>query len=182
MAHIDPYVMPEFDPIAPEEHRGGRWLTGVGPGLLAGTVMAVILFILAVAGGETAYHPAQVVASVVLGRGAIHGGAGPIVLGLAIHFILSGVLGALFTAIFGRTTMRRMLGFGLFYGIFLWAIAQFLLLPLVSPFAVQLGTVGSFFLAHLAYGLMLAACVPTVKDIDAPVRAYIDPLRREVSP
>jgi uncharacterized membrane protein YagU involved in acid resistance len=113
----------------------------------------------------------------------MRGGAGSIVLGVFLHFLMAALLGMLFTTIFGRTTMRRTLGFGLFYSLFIWLVVQFVLMPLLNPFAAtQLGTVWPFFLGHLAYGLILAASVPTVKDIDAPERGYIDPLRREIRP
>jgi len=183
MATIDSRTNPTFDPIAPEEHERGRPQTGIGPGLLAGVVMAAILCFLAAMRQQPFVEPFWVISSFLLGQDAMQGGAGPTILGIVIHFVMSAVLGGVFTVIFGRTTMRRMLGFGLFYGVFLWAVAQFIILPLLNPFvATRMGTVWTFFLAHLAYGLMLAACSPTVKDIDAPERGYIDPLRREVRP
>ena len=43
----------EFNPLAPEAHDWGRASLGIGPGLVGGLVMAVILAILAVARRRT---------------------------------------------------------------------------------------------------------------------------------
>jgi hypothetical protein len=183
MTTIDSRTNPTFDPLAPEVHEWGRAETGLGPGLLGGALMALILVFLSFAQGRPFWHPFAIVASTLLGPDAMRGGAGSIVLGVFLHFLMAALLGMLFTTIFGRTTMRRTLGFGLFYSLFIWLVVQFVLMPLLNPFAAtQLGTVWPFFLGHLAYGLILAASVPTVKDIDAPERGYIDPLRREIRP
>jgi hypothetical protein len=183
MATIESRHGVSFDRAAPVIHQGGRFITGLGPGLYGGLIMAITLCVLAIARAESVYRPFWVVASMFLGPKAMKGGPGPTAVGLIVHFVMSGVLGMLFTRIFGRTTMRRLLAFGFFYGIVLWLVAQFVLIPLLNPaIAARLGTVWPFFLGHLAYGLSLASAVPTVKDIDAPEHAFIDPAHREVRP
>lgn len=183
MATLESRHSTSFDRAAPVIHEGGLFLTGLGPGLYGGLIMAVTLGILALARAESVFRPFWVFASLMLGPRAMRGGAGPTIAGLLIHFAMSGVLGMIFTRVFGRTTMRRLLAFGLLYGILLWLVAQFVLIPLLNPaIAARLGTVWPFFLGHLAYGLSLASAVPTVKDIDAPEHAFIDPAHREVRP
>lgn len=183
MATVDTRPGITLDPHAPVSHAGMSPLTGLGPGLLAGALMLVVLLILSAGRGAGLGAPLYIFASTVMGPRAMDGGAGPVVLGLAIHFFVAAVLGMAYVAIVGRTTMRRMLGVGVLYGMFVWALVQFVVLPIVNPFAaVQLGTVWPFFLGHVAYGLMLASLLPTVRDIDAPPRSYIDPQHREVHP
>jgi hypothetical protein len=183
MATLDSRHSPSFDRAAPVIHQGGRFTTGLGPGLYGGLMMAFTLGVLALARAEPVFRPFWVVASMFIGPRAMEGGVGPTIFGLVIHFAMSGILGMIFTRIFGRTTMRRMLAFGFFYGIVLWLIAQAVLIPLLNPaIAARLGTIWPFFLGHLAYGLALASAVPTVRDIDAPDHAFIDPAHREVRP
>lgn len=182
MATFDTRRAAEFDPLAPIEHVPGNWRTGLGPGLVGGTMMLVVLLVLSFARigyGVRLGEPLRLIASVVLGESAIHGGAGPVVLGLVIHFVVSGLLGMLFSRVVGRTTMPRTLGLGLLFGIAIWAVSQFFLLPLVNPvMALRMGTVWPFFLAHLGFGLGTASCMPVVKDIDAPPPRVPIPGRR----
>lgn len=171
------------DPLAPEEHAGQPARLGLGPGLVAGATMLVILSILSLARGRPLFEPVDLIASTVLGPAARAGGPVATLVGLAVHFGLSAALGALFVRLVGRTTRRRQLGLGLGYGLGLWGAVQFVLLPLLVPaVATHLGVVGPFLLGHVGYGLMHGASVPAVRDIDAPARPYIDPLRREVRP
>src|SRR4051812_9052846 len=120
MATLDSRRGGSFDTAAPVEHRGGSFMTGVLPGLYAGLVMALMICILTGARGAPILQPAWLVASFVLGPRAMEGGGLSTLLGLVIHFAMSGFLGGLFVRIFGRSTMRRLLAFGMFYGLFPW--------------------------------------------------------------
>jgi hypothetical protein len=168
MASAESRAGRSFDPAAPVEHVPGRYVTGLLPGLYAGAMMALCVLILTAARGAPIGQPFRLVASVLMGSRAMTGGSGAVVFGVVLHFITSAVLGMIFTRVFGPMTMRRLLGCGLAYSIFLWMIAQFLLLPWANPlFAEKLGTVWPFFVGHLAYGVSLASTVPSVHDIDA---------------
>ncbi|MFM2153664.1 MAG: hypothetical protein RL199_2099 [Pseudomonadota bacterium] len=142
---------------------------GLVPGLVAAVTMFSMLAIVAVASGASPWQPMRVVALPFLGHGALDGGPGPTVLGLAVHLVVGTLLGGVFTRVVGRMRRRRQLGVGLFYALSLWLVAQYVVLPmLVPPEAVQMGTLWSFFMGHLGYGLMLGASVPSFDDIDAP--------------
>ena len=165
--------MRTFEDLTPPMPRPQReplpFRIGLGPGLVAGVTMFFMLAIVAVASGAAPWQPMRVVASPFLGMKALEGGAGPVVLGLSVHLVLSALLGGLFTRVVGRMRRRRQLGIGLFYALALWLVAQFVVFPmLVPPVAAQIGTLWSFFLGHLGYGLMLGASVPSFDDIDAP--------------
>jgi hypothetical protein len=142
---------------------------GLGPGLIAGLTMFSMLAVVAMASGSSPWQPMRVVAAPFVGMNALEGGAGPVVLGLSVHLFFSALLGGVFTRVVGRMRRRRQLGVGLFYALVLWLVAQFVGFPmLVPPVAAQIGTLWSFFMGHLGYGLMLGASVPSFDDIDAP--------------
>ena len=169
MASLESRQGRSFNPDAPIIHLGGRFITGLVPGLYAGLVMAIVVCILAAAQGVPIFAPFRIVASFGMGSAAIKGGSVATAAGIAIHFVTAGLLGMVFTRIFGTTTMRRLLAFGFFYSMVLWLFVQFVFLPMLNPaVATQLGTVWPFFLGHLAYGLTLASALPTTKDIDIP--------------
>ncbi len=171
------------DPDAPVQHAGAGFRVGLGPGLVAGLVMLIVLGILALARDQPFLEPADVIASVFQGPRALSGSAEAAALGVVVHFATSAILGGLFAVVVGRTTRKRQLGLGLAYGVAIWLVVQFAFLPLAAPWvATTFGTVWPFFLGHLAFGVMLGASVPTTKGIDAPHRAFVDPLRREVRP
>jgi hypothetical protein len=151
------------------QRRPLRFRVGLVPGFVASVTMFVMLVIEAVASGASPWQPMLVVAAPVLGTGALEGGLGPTALGLAIHLGVGTLLGGVFTRVVGRMRRRRQLGVGLFYALVLWLGAQFVVFPmLVPPVAVKIGTLWSFFMGHLGYGLMLGASVPSFDDIDAP--------------
>lgn len=183
MATIDSRRAGDFDPIAPEVHRGLPARFAVGPGLVAGLVMFIILVILSLAQRQDFMWPMKLVATTFLGSRAMAGGIGIALVGLVAHFVFSVLLAIGFAKMAGRTTRRRVLLTGILYGIALWAVVQFLILPWASPNeALKMGTVWPFFLGFFSYGLMVASTLPTVYDVDARPRAYLDPLQREVRP
>jgi uncharacterized membrane protein YagU involved in acid resistance len=144
------------------------WKAGLVPGLVGGAVMALALIVLAVARHEHPLTSFNLIAATFFDKQTVAGPLGAVV-GLVVHFIVSACLGALFARVTGRLIMRNTLGLGLLYGVFIWAAVQFVFLPFMNPqFATQMGVVWPFFLGHLAYGLMTAACLPAFNDIDAP--------------
>lgn len=183
MATIDSRRAADFDPVAPEVHRGLPARFGLGPGLVAGLVMLIILVILSLAQRQSFWWPMKLVATTFMGPRAMAGGVGTGIIGLIAHFAFSVLLAMGFAKMAGRTTRRRVLLTGMFYGIAIWAVVQFLILPWASPYeALKMGTVWPFFLGFFSYGLMVASTLPTVYDVDARPRAYLDPLQREVRP
>jgi hypothetical protein len=155
----------ERKPLVLERSHDDRVLlparAGLQPGLLAGVMMAVVHVLFTIPRGVSPAEPARVVAATVLGDRALAGGWWVPVLGVLLHFAVSALLGMLFVRLVGLTARGRALGIALLYSLAVWAAAQFLVLPLVSPeSSLRFGTVWPFFLAHLAFGLFLGALVP----------------------
>lgn len=145
-----------------------RFAQGVRPGIVAGLLMALVLMILSFGQGRSPVHPLATIAAVATNRWLVAGPWAALV-GLGVHLFVSAVLGGLFARVVGRTGRVRQLGLGFFYGVYVWAAVQFIVLPVVAPWAAAgIGTMASFFLGHLSYGLMLSVLIPTRVDIDEP--------------
>jgi hypothetical protein len=151
-------------------HRSHRtplpFSAGLLPGLQAGALMLWMLMSLAFGRQRSPVEPLVQIAAFAH-RGALSATLPAAMLGLALHFGTAMLLGGLFARVVGRTGRVRQLGLGLAYGLYAWGLVQFLVLPLLHPPDVwRIGTVATFLVGHLAYGLMLGATVPCSVDID----------------
>ena len=104
---------------------------------------------------------AKQISAVVLGPGAASQPgfvAGPVIVGTLLHLVVSLVLGALFSIV-----KRRILGLpsdmgmpvllGLIYGLLVWLLAYYIILPTVNP--VLLNTYQpSFIIQNIVYGIV----------------------------
>lgn len=156
-----------------------RGKTLAGEGVLFG-VLAGILFLLAqVAGtavvGDAAIAPVRRYAGLVLGRAVLSSTADVVVLGVFVHLALSALYGfgyALLTSRLLRGTTKsyaREAGFGLLFGVLLWAFEAQVLVRLLCPWLgarsqpMELAMYAVFF--GLPLGLMLAAGERQVGDV-----------------
>jgi hypothetical protein len=131
----------------------GGAIAGIGGGL----AMIIVAALLSIAIGHDVWREPREIAMPLFGAAAQSGWA-PIVVGTVIHFIIA----ALFGAIFGIVS-RRLLGLpsdygaqvlaGLIYGMALWVLAYFIILPIVNP-ALLDTYAPSFLIQHLVYGVV----------------------------
>lgn len=132
---------------------GDAAVEGLFSGMIAGIGMAVYLMLAGLAFGEGPLD--------VLSNYGGSGGSTPLV-GLLLHLGVSGVYGIVFDLICQLTARRTGLKpalwlvglFGGIYGLFLWILAQTILLPATSS---PLATIPNshFLLAHLIFGIFL---------------------------
>jgi hypothetical protein len=136
-------------------------LGGALAGLGGGLAMAIVAAILTAAAGGDIWHQPKLIATTVLGQSALAQpgfAAGPVIVGSLIHLIISALLGALFGII-----TRRMLHLtsdfgtpvlaGLIYGMLTWAVAYFIVLPVINPALTQIYA-PAFIIQHLVYGMV----------------------------
>jgi len=101
-------------------------------GLLAGVLDLAAAFALAVSRGGTPERLLQAIASGFLGRAAYSGGMPAALLGLASHFTIA--LGAAAVFVLASRQLRWMssqwLLVGPLYGMVVWTVMQFIVLPL----------------------------------------------------
>ena len=133
-----------------DQRQTPRYLQGLYAGVIASVVMGAVAMMLTALTGLGFLTPLRLIASVLLGGGAM-AGAGAVVLGLAVHMMTGAGLGLAYAVLFGRS--RAGLTTGALYGLGVWVLATLTLVPLMAAPMPHL----TFALAHLAYGLTLAA-------------------------
>jgi hypothetical protein len=154
MSTSSPAVRPVVSPLPDIIGLGGA-LAGLGGGL----AMAIVAAIISASLGGDIWLEAKQIAAVVYGSSvAAQPGfvAGPVLVGTLLHLIVSAALGALFgivtrrvlhlTSEFGTPLLT-----GLIYGMLIWLVGYFVVLPLVNPLLLETYA-PAFIVQHLVYG------------------------------
>ena len=134
-------------------------LGGMIAGLGGGLAMAIAGALIGAALGHDIWLEPKQIASVVYGpeSTAQPGFApGPVLVGTAIHFLVAGALGALFGVVSHRllhltTDFGVPVYIGMTYGMALWVVNYFGLLPVLNPSFAETYA-ASFMVQHLIYG------------------------------
>jgi len=134
--------------------------SGVAAGIIAGIVMAVWAMTTSAITGAGFWIVPQLIAGMFYGPLTLVRGATTVVIGTLIHVVVSAGFGALFALMVGWRAGAdgRMLAWGLAYGLAIWLVMSFGVLPLVNPTMsarVALTPVNWFF-EHLLFGVVLA--------------------------
>jgi len=134
-------------------------LGGAIAGLGGGLAMALVGALLSSALDGDIWRESKEIASVFYGRAALAEPGfvfGPVFTGTLLHLLVSAVLGAIF-GIVTRRVLQLTSDFGtpvlvgLIYGLLIWVLAYFVVLPLLAP--TLLDTYApSFIIQHLVYG------------------------------
>lgn len=138
------------------------------PGALAGTLGAFVMTVLACAfsgvlHGEP-WKPALLVSGLFFRGGEAHGVIA-VLLGLFIHFSLAGGLATGFAMLLPRRgTAVAALCLGVLYGMGLWTVMTWLMIPFASPPLSHEAPTSMLFLLHLAFGAVLGT-VPAFRDV-----------------
>lgn len=130
---------------------------GVWAGLLAGIAMAMVAMIYSAMQGSGLFAPTKQIAAVFFGPDALVGGAGTIMVGMALHMMVSIMWGIIFGLIAGRFGAGSQFWFGMMYGAAVWLLMTFAVLPWLNP-TMRDGVKhmpGAWFVAHLVFGGML---------------------------
>src|SRR5262249_13587020 len=140
-------------------------LDGALAGLAGGLAMALVAALISLVQRQDIWREAKAIAVVVLGlQAAAQAGfaAVPVLLGTLLHLITAMLLGALF----GMVTRRILqlpsdygipLVAGLAYGLLVWLIAYFVVLPLVDPWLLD-SYAPAFIAQHIVYGSVTGQC------------------------
>lgn len=137
-------------------------LGGAIAGLGAGIAMALVGLLIALATGTDIWLTPKLIAATLLGPAAAAQpgfAAVPVLLGTLMHLGVAVVLGAVF-GVFTRRVFGLPSGFGIpmvsgmIYGLGIWLIAYFIVLPLANPTLLSIYAPG-FIIQNLVYGTVL---------------------------
>ncbi len=153
---------------------------GIGAGIIGGIVMAAFAMMYGAAVGIGFWTPVRLIAATTNGVDALIGGGGILLWGLIIHMITAAVWGVIFAALLPRRASAGAgFGWGIAFGIVVWAVMTFIGLPLVnSTMQARISLMqGSWFFEHLLYGVVSGALIPAFRNRvaqrqPAEVRAY----------
>lgn len=137
-------------------------LGGALAGLLAGAVMVVLSPVLSLINGITTWEPPRLIASTVLGPSVLARTdfeLQPILVALLLHMLVSLVLGIIFGVVVNRllhltTDFGLPLYIGLAYGIIVFFIAYFVILPIANP-QISERYIGAGVAQNVTFGLVL---------------------------
>lgn len=140
-------------------------------GILAGTVMAMAAMFYAAANGSGLFFPVRSIAATWYGANALFGGAGALIAGLVTHLGTAVFGGVVFAALpYSRRSATMALLGGLVWGVVVWAILSFGVMPWLNP-TMYSETVGRepvwWFILHLIYGGMLVVTPGLVRRFSA---------------
>lgn len=141
----------------------GRWLAGLGAGLLAGVVATLaqiaLWWLFAIPVLETLYRDTRLTAAVIMGESALHGQNLPHwkvwLIATIIHFALSIAYGLTLAGLLGHLRGHLSLLAGGVFGIVLYVVNLYGFTAIFPWFAVARD--GITFFVHLVFGTSLAA-------------------------
>lgn len=147
---------------------------GAIAGLVGGVTMAVVGAILAIAVGDDLWKAPKLIATFVFGLSALAEpgfSAAPVIVGSLIHLLLSALFGALFGSLSCRAWKMPLdygapVVLGFVYGLAIWLVAYFIVLPLVNPLLLEIYA-PSFLIQNMVYGLMVGMIYSAVRSAPA---------------
>jgi hypothetical protein len=106
------------------------------------------------------YAPPRVFATMVMGRAAVANILEfvwlPFIVGLLVVLVLGGVLGVIYALVLRADPAWRVVLSGLFYGLTMWALLQYFVLPALFPLVAEKGFPPFWYgVAFSIYGLIL---------------------------
>ena len=157
-------------------------LSGAWAGFIGGGVMIVVMMCLYFTGSQGFWEPPKIIGSMLLGPGAVFGGAGAVVFGLFWHMVLAMGFGALFGAAMALFFGRRQpvvvtLILGVIYSGLIWALSQPAVLLALTPWVAQNLVPWIFRGGLVLYGLTLGG-VPTSYQREWATKYLPAPLQR----
>ncbi len=130
---------------------------GIVFGLMGSLLIMALIALLTVSAGADIFLSSRVIASVLLGEGAVSGIL-PIILGTLIHLASGAVYGAIFAAVMPRMPRPFWIVAGLLFAVVIWVIAMIALPLIVQPIGIsQVTYFNVLLISHLLFGLNLGA-------------------------
>ncbi len=144
---------------------------GLIAGVIAGLAMAMVSMMMAMMTGEGFWAPVKKISVTLLSQSAVQEPGFqfiPVLVGMMIHFataIAFGFIFALLALLSRGRSYGATVGVGIAYGLAIWVVMQFLVLPVVNPVMAQMPPL-QFAMLHVIFGGTLGsypAFLPSVK-------------------
>jgi hypothetical protein len=149
-----------------EASRRRALAAGAQAGILAGVVLAVFSFFTSIGEGLDPWVSLKIPSALFYKERVIEPGfaAGPVAVATFFHLCLSSLWGAGFAAVAGRLKREALILAGLVFGVLLWALMVFLVLPATGLFlmATALPSLRGM-LDHAVFGVALAAYLAVIR-------------------
>lgn len=146
------------EPHEPQEILGVDWASVLTIGVIGGLLMAMVTMVVEWTIGDGFWAPLVYISAVLLRDlqdvvgepGFI---AGPVLLGAVLHFLTAIVLTSAFVQLAPRRWQEAstLVLVGMLFGLLVYLVAWYVVLPLVNPVMLQLNGWG-FALGHVAWG------------------------------
>lgn len=147
---------------------------GVIAGLISGFFMILVAMIYTAIIDAGFWTPLNLIAATWYGPEAVQGGAWVGITGAITHLVVASIWGVVFASLTPRIqSAGKAFGWGLLYGIAVWAVMSFIFLPLVNPTMSQAtaNMSGWWFFFHLVYGGSLGLTPAAERSVE-PAYAY----------
>ncbi|ALA60529.1 hypothetical protein [Nitrospira moscoviensis] len=144
---------------------------GVMAGLIAGLAMAMVSMMMAMLTGEGFWAPVKKISVTLLGRSAVQNVGFefmPVMVGMMIHFVTAIAFGIIFALLGGRQSYGSAVASGIGYGLAVWLVMQFIVLPFVNPVMADMPPL-QFAILHMIFGGTLGsypAFLPSIGGAD----------------
>lgn len=136
---------------------------GIVAGLIGGIAMGMVAMIRAAIVGTGFFTPMQLIAATFYGPDALQAGASSIIVGMCGHLFNSALFGLIFGLVVGRRwSITGALTLGLAWGVVIWLIMTWIVLPAVDNTMRQAVEDMSvwWFIYHLVFGAGLLFTPP----------------------
>jgi hypothetical protein len=148
-----------MDYLEARYERPTMFFSGIMAGVISGAVMLFMMMIVSRAIGQGFFFPMRLFAATFWGVNALI--AGPVVpiVGTIFHLGVSAGLGVIFASLTRpRTPEGSALLGGVIYGIGVWVVMNYLIMPWLNPTMNERINFepGWFFLSHIAFGACLS--------------------------
>lgn len=138
---------------------------GLMAGLVAGIVMALVAMFRSLIVGLGFWLPMKLVGATFYGVGALIGAGSVVNVGIVTHLVVSGAAGMIFGLLFGNWLHKASgLAVGIFYGLAIWALNTWVILPWLDTVMAQreLAGLGWWWALHVVFGGLLLFMPPIV--------------------
>lgn len=152
---------------------------GVMAGVIAGIAMAMVSMMMAMMTGEGFWAPVKKISVTLLGQSAVQNSGFefmPVMVGMMIHFATAIAFGIIFVMSAGRRSYGPAIGWGIAYGLGIWVVMQFIVLPFVNPVMAQMPPL-QFAMLHIIFGGTLGSYPAFLPSVSESEVRQIRPLR-----